>query len=425
MPHNSRLVSAWAFLAGFFLWLPAVGLSFLPLPLQPMDILVLAGSPLIALQWRSLGAGTGMIALTFIASVCLSFVVVGGEALALLHALVLALPFLLLVSIVARLPDARGFFLVGFLLASAASVGLFFAQLAIGAEALDFRTNDAFSLPPQYLRGFAFFPEVSTYATHSIIALAVCLCVLWHPNGSKRWRGVLKLLACALTAALLFSRSTSFLVITPMLCALAAGQARKLDSRSILTLLLVSGICVAILIVFFNTFYTDRLETASATRSASMRFASVAAGLSPLWRGETFGVGLGENHEILRRAFDIGRALDLRFGQLPKGVNSQIIARIFEEGWPAVLNIVAGMTFLLRGVLKRSADPVVAALMVIAAGSFLTALLVTGYRGIYTNWIWLAVPAALLAAQQPVRRSTTPNVRPRIRRSNQSVARRA
>ena len=33
--------------------------------------------------------------------------------------------------------------------------------------------------------------------------------------------------------------------------------------------------------------------------------------------------------------------LGLRFGNLPNGVNSHIIGRIFEEGWPAALQMLA------------------------------------------------------------------------------------
>ncbi|WP_377509598.1 hypothetical protein [Octadecabacter sp. R77987] len=382
-----------------------------------MDLLVLAGIPLIALNWRRLCLRLGTIVMTFVASVCLSFFVAGGEMLVFMHALALALPFMLLIGIAMRLPDARKSFLQGFLIGAGCSVALFFAQLVVGAETLDFRTNTAFSLPPQYRRGFAFFPEVSTFATHSIIALAVCLCLLLHPRTNPRHRRVLMALSASLTVALLLSRSTSFLVVAPLLCALAAGQARKLDSRTLLWLVLITGLAAVLLTVFFNAFYAERLETAAASRSAAMRLASVLGGLSTLWRGEVFGVGLGENHEILRRAYDIGRALDLRFGQLPQGVNSQVIARIFEEGWPAVVNFAIATALLLRVALTRTSDPVIAALTVIAAGSFLTALLVTGYRGVYTNWLWLAVPAAVLTAQHPVRRNTTPNVRPRIPKS--------
>ena len=425
MRRSERLITAWACLAGLFLWVPAVGVPMVALPLQPMDFLVLAGVPLIAINWRKLCVRLGAIAMTFVASVGLSFFVAGGEMLVLLHALALALPFILLVGITLRYPNARLGFLNGFLIGAGGSVALFFAQILIGAEALDFRTNTAFSLPPQYRRGFALFPEVSTYATHSIIALAVCICLLLHPEKTAHRPRTLIALATGLILALLLSRSTSFLVIAPLLCALAAGHARKLDSRTLLWLVLITGLGAFLLTVFFNTFYAERLETAAASRSAAMRLASVLGGLSTLWRGEVFGVGLGENQEILRRAYDIGRALDLRFGQLPQGVSSQIIARIFEEGWPAVISFAIALSFLLRTALTRAQDPIIAALTIIAVGSFLTALLVTGYRGVYTNWLWLAIPAAALTAQHPVRRSTTPIVRPRIRKSINKDALRA
>ena len=90
-----------------------------------------------------------------------------------------------------------------------------------------------------------------------------------------------------------------------------------------------------------------------------------------------------------------------------------------------MISFAIALSFLLRTALTRAQDPIIAALTVIAVGSFLTALLVTGYRGVYTNWLWLAISAATLTAQQPVRRSTTPIVRPRIRKSISKDALRA
>ena len=55
-----------------------------------------------------------------------------------------------------------------------------------------------------------------------------------------------------------------------------------------------------------------------------------------------------------------------------------------------------------RGVVQIS--PAMAGLYVLAIGACLSALLVTGYRGLYLNWFWLAAAAAWAAKEhQPPR----------------------
>ncbi len=406
------LLRLWAGLAGGLLWTPAIAVPGLPVPLQPLDLLVLGGLPLFVVWVPRLAPAAAWVGITFIGSILLSFGIAGGNGLVLAHALVLALGFMGLIAAMAQSEPARRALVLGFLLGAFGSAVLFLAQIAVGAERLDFRTNLAFSLPAQYGRGFALLPEVSTFATHAAMGLAMCVGLILHPQGGRVVsRRAAFGLAGLLCVALMFTRSTSFLLVAPVLCLLAVTQARRLDLATLARLALGLAIAAGLLAVFFLNFYADRLETASATRSASMRLASVLGGLSPLWSGEVFGVGLGENHEIQRRAFDIGRHFGLNFGQLPQGVNSQIVARIFEEGWPSVLNIALGLGLMARLLLQRHRDPVVTALAILAAGSFLTALLVTGYRGIYTNWLWLALPAGLLL---PVKtgRLSAPLLRP-------------
>lgn len=405
MRPDRGILRLWAGLAGGLLWTPAIAVPGIQVPLQPLDILVLAGLPLFVVWVPRFAQSAGWVGITFIGSVLLSFGVAGGNGLVLAHALVLALGFMGLVCALAQSEPARRALVLGFLMGAFGSAVLFAAQIALGAERLDFRSNIAFSLPAQYGRGFALMPEVSTFATHAALALAMCVGIVLHPLGGQVVRRGLALgLAALLCAALMLTRSTSFLLVAPVLCLLAVTQARRLDVATLVRLALGLALASGVLAVFFLNFYADRLETASATRSASMRLASVLGGLSPLWSGEVFGVGLGENHEIQRRAFDMGRLFGLNFGQLPQGVNSQIVARIFEEGWPAVLNIALGLGLLSRLLLQRHRDPVVTALAILAAGSFLTALLVTGYRGIYTNWLWLALPAGVMLREKTGRR---------------------
>lgn len=446
-------LSLWAGLAGLALWAPAVTLPGLALPLQPMDGLVLAGGPLLLLSLGRLPPGLLPVLGPGLLSIALSWAMNGGSALVLGWSLAFALPFVALVALAAADARARGVLLGGFMLGAGLSVALFLAQILRGAEALDFRNNPAFRLPAQYGRGFALMPEVSTFAVHALIALGMVLA--WLRAGRQagdRWvgrRGAIGqssapssaplstlfpalLLAISLVVALALTRSTSVLVLLPVLVALALGGTsggsvgrvtaplrhpvsafRTPQRRGLgwLGLLVITGVLVLILAGFVQLFYAERLASASAERSASMRLASVLGGLTPLHRGELFGVGIGENAAVRLRAHEVARALGLRFGTLPEGVNSQIVGRLFEEGWPALLHLSVAAALLWRGWRRhrrgpapdrapdRIADRVVTTLWMLAWGGFLAALLVVGYRGIYTTWLWLGLVAGLGSAQ--------------------------
>lgn len=393
-------LTLWARFAGLALWLPALGIPFERIYLQPMDIMVLAGAPLIPAFWRQFSGPAFWIFMPLLASLGLSWIAMGGEVMVLIWTLIFALPFVALMYLALSHPRAQAAFLRGFLYGAFGAVLLFMAQIIFGAEGLDFRSNTAFSLPPQYGRGFALFPEVSTFATHGIIAFGVALAGVLHPLTPRAARHRRLALMGLLAVALMFSRSTSVILLAPLM----AGIAVMVTTRPTLnTVLMTMGLAMmgALFLSFFlSAFYVDRLETHAADRSMAMRLASILAGLSPLASGEIFGIGLGQNDAVRLRAHEVARALGLSFGQLPTGVNSQIIGRIFEEGWPALIQMVMATGLLIRARATARQDSVTAALFVLAAGSLLSALLVTGYRGIYTNWIWLAAAAALLPTFQ-------------------------
>lgn len=403
---RDRAVNFWAGSTGLALWVPAFALPGLPIPLQPLDCLVILGWPLILLHFRQIPVASGFVILSLVTSLALSFTMAKGDGLVFGHGVILAGGFVLLVAIAAGSPTAQHKFLRWFLLGAAGSAILFLLQLGFGAQMFDYRTNEAFSLPKQYGRGFALFPEVSTFATHAGMAFAVVAGLLAAQQVGPFSRRGLWALSILLLISLMFSRSTSFLVVTPFLCVFAIIQNRQVDAAGLFRLAAVAVVAGLVLYAFFNLLYVDRLETASATRSFSMRLASILGGLSPLWEGDIFGVGLGQNHEIQRRAYDMGRALDLSFGQLPQGVNSQIVSRIFEEGWPALINFAIGIALLVRSIGRRQKSSLEAALVTLAVGSFLTALMITGYRGIYSNWLWLALPAGLGVVMRGARLET-------------------
>jgi hypothetical protein len=196
--------------------------------------------------------------------------------------------------------------------------------------------------------------------------------------------------------ALILSRSTSVLVVLPPLAVLVLARTTRASTNALLLTALASVALAGLIAVFAHALYAARLETDAATRSAAMRLASILGGLSPLIDGQMFGVGIGNNALVRFPAFEAARALGLSFGRLPEGVNAQIVGRLFEEGWPALLHLAAA-GWLLAAALRRARGPVPVALACLAAASLMIAGAVVGYRGIYAAWLWLALPAGLLS----------------------------
>ena len=386
----------WSFGTGLLLWCPAIGLPPGGLPLQPMDAWMLPGWLVLLTRLRHLPGPLLWVLGPAVAALALSWITMGGQGLILGWTLGFALPFVALSALIAADPTARGRLLLGFIAGAAASALLFLAQILWGAEMLDFRSNPAFSLPPHYGRGFALMPEVSTYSVHALAALGVALVLGLHRGLRADQRYALRALALLLGVTLLFTRSSSVLLMLPVLVMLAVTLTRRFDRNSVI----LAGLCALLVALalwgFANFFYAERLSNSAAGRSAAMRLASILGGLSPLTSGEIFGLGIGENAAVARRAFEAAQRYGLNFGSLPQGVNSQIIGRLFEEGWPALLHLGMAAALLLRArpTLTTAGSR---AIFLMAVASLLMALFVVGYRGIYTNWLWLGLTAGLLA----------------------------
>ena len=398
-----RALALWAWAAGLALWAPAIAVPVLGLPLQPLDLVTIAGWPLLAVFARRLPPALLPVLLTGAGSVAIGWAMSGGEPLILIWTLGFAFPFVLLAAIAAGEERALAALLSAFLAGAFLSALLFFAQILLGAEALDFRNNPAFRLPPHYGRGFALFPEVSTYAAHAVIAIAAALVLALHPATGRARRMRMTGLATLLLLALLFTRSTSVVVLLPLVVTLALSRTTRASLNMLVLVALLAILMALLLVVFVQSFYAERLASEAAQRSASMRLASIVGGLTPLFSGEPFGVGIGENREIRYRAFEVARSLGLSFGKLPEGVNAQIVGRIFEEGWPAVLHF--GLAVLVLGrALRAATAPATTAVACLAAASFAAAATTLGYRGLYTTWLWLGVPAGLLLRHGRARR---------------------
>lgn len=394
----------WASLAGLALWVPAWSPVLWALPVQSMDLLVLAGWPFILVHARRCVIYAPRVLIPCGITIGLSWLVSGGEVLVLMWIVFFALPFVALITLVLTDHSLCEAFLKGFYIAAILSVIFFMVQIWYGAEDLDFRSNFAFRLPPQFDRGFALFPEVSTFAVHTAIAAAMGLSVLLHPLSTERARKCAFLFLLLTCFSLLFSRSTSVLSLAPFLLILSLVLTTRLTVNGALMLVGLAALLGGFLVMYVEYFYVDRIVVGSAYGSFSIRLVSILAGLSPLVTGDMFGLGLGESAQVPLRAHQVARSWGLRIGSLPDGINSHIIKRIFEEGWPALCQMALALYLLIRGRGVVQISPAMAGLYVLAIGACLSALLVTGYRGLYLNWFWLAAAAAWAAKEhQPPR----------------------
>jgi hypothetical protein len=392
-PNGLRRVAWWL---GFLLWFPALGLNLGPISLQPVDILLILTYPLMIAFIPRISGLAWCVLILFCTSILISFVSMGGAPLILIYYLAFPLPFLVLTFLACSDEDAAIQLLRGFVVGGAASLVLYFAQLAFGSQLLDFRNNRNFSAPPQFERGFAIFPEVSTFATHIIYLVGLLLVYL--RSGIRRVfspMGFTLIWLVAALVSLLITRSSSVMLVAPVVFIGAFLLTQKLTVKGLAALCFIGLLGAGILYFFVNELYVDR-QGDSAFRSMFLRGITMIAGVSVLTSGEVFGVGVGNNHEITFRALDIGQQLGFTFRQLPAGVNSFIFARVFEEGYGAVLQFGFSIGLFVLALMRKGLGIVDKTLLVLCLGSLLVGLLVTGYRGIYMNWFWLIVPAAIL-----------------------------
>ena len=397
---GTKGLNALTALIGFFLWTPALGLPVGPMWLQPVDILIVLGYPTILAFLPQLPKKTALVILLSAASAFCA-ALNGGDFFILVYYLGFVTPFLLFIGVVASRPDTRKTFITFFALGGATSLALFTGLLVVGAENLDFRNNMTFGLPQQYKRGFGLFPEVSTFSTHLIYLLGVIIVFLRAQTVRRLFPfGRVSVLAVLVIICLLFTRSTSILVVAPAIVAVAYFKGRTLSLKGVVGAILVVAITTILLQVYIEVFYSER-ASAGGHRSIWLRGISILAGLSVLPNGEIFGVGLGNNHMITERAIETARTLGFSLILIPEGINSFVVTRIFEEGWSVVLPFGVAFSYLVVTCTVYQRDVYARAFVVLAVASAMVSLSVTGYRGIYMNWFWLAAASALMNQTKP------------------------
>ncbi|QDC11295.1 hypothetical protein FHY55_19565 [Oceanicola sp. D3] len=309
--------------------------------------------------------------------------------------------FSVLIAAALSAPTGQRAFVSLFMVGGYVSHLLAFLQFAIGAENLDFRNNLNFSLPPQYGRAFALLPEVSLFAAMSIPFIIILVARAVSIKGRVVISPLPFLMLCLAIFNMAVTRSTSVLVIFPVVAIYAFVEGRRLTANTLFKLALILLVIGLVILVFVLTFYAERLgANASAGRSADIRYASVVAAARYFLEGNIMGVGLGNNSEVAVLYLLIVRELGLAVDLNAIGVNSFLISRVFEEGLLGLLQILLSLYFLAQ--VLRTSFPAPKNLKVLLLSFFLSAVFVAGYRGLYEYWLVLIVPAALwsVARQQ-------------------------
>ncbi len=304
--------------------------------------------------------------------------------------------FSILITSALATQDRQSSFVSAFIFGGITSQILALAQILLGAEALDFRTNLNFSLPPHYGRAFSLFPEVSLFAAMTIPFVVIVAMRAFSARGFSLNRlGLFTILAIALMN-LAVSRSTSVLAVLPLIAIYAFIADRRLNLRTILRVVFAGALVSFFIFLFITLFYSDRLgSTASAGRSINIRFASIIAAANFIYEGNIFGVGLGNNSEVAWLYSLIVRQLGLSVDLTAVGVNSFIVSRVFEEGIIGALQIGISLFFMWRVLNSRGNCSL--AIKVLLLSFLLSAAVISGYRGLYEYWLILIAPTGMIS----------------------------
>ncbi len=423
-------IRAVAWLIGFLLFYPALGIPFGGRWIQPLDLvavpaLLVAVPSLLQVRGRAL-LPIVVTMLSWAGSVLMAREP-AGQIEVLFYAAALG-PILLCTTSFLDRSEGRRAFLSGFLIGAIPSSALAVVQGLVGSSSvLDVRTNASFNLLPQPGRSMAFFPEASGFAATTAIH-AACL-ILYRLTVDKEASGntpskdtstnntstnntstnntstnnteqTKRSLLYRFTPALLlldllgiaFAKSTSTLLLTPILLLLGFRLLGYSAPKMLKRLLLVGPIVAFMGYLFIAEFYSTRFANRDAFNSIETRLSTILAAVGPLREGQLFGVGVGNNELAESYILEASRERGLR-AAVTSGITSLLGQRIFEEGIGAVISVGISVMVLWRNMMNR-ATSVERVLALFAGGMLLSFVFVSGYRGLYTSWMWIPVAGA-------------------------------
>lgn len=422
MTTTQSIMQRWlglvAFMMGLTQWFPSLGIHLGDFTLQPADLVILAGCPLLLAYRNSFRTAGHLTSILFLLSILFAILSFKSQMLTIVYHLVFILPFMMLVYLFTQNERSGWSFLQGFLLGA---VPTFLAVLFQGygtlfidshAFAFDPRTNLNFSTP-HYSRAYGWFAEPSLLAANTLMSLCCSIILVrlgddrlaMHPVMSRR--SVQALLTVITVGVIVPTVSSSVIFLMPLLLTIVyLYTIRKGTVGSIITMLAFIVLLVCVILAFWLFVYSPRRagEVATGWGSIVLRFAGFLSPIYMIREGNLLGVGLGNNHQVLGYYSEAMALLGYEWVYmsawlpvLPAGITSSIIQRIFEEGIFSILSISLGLYYLCKvAIVRPRRDAFGTSMFILSLASCVLGLFITGYRGIYTIWFWYMVPAALL-----------------------------
>ena len=414
--HTYLCVLSWCL--GATLWFSAIGIHLGPIILQPTDLVILAGYPLILLCYARFGPRFLVFIIVYV--LCLLLALVNpahGDRLTISYYVVFLLPLMILLYITLRDQHGGWRFIQGFAAGGVLMMPLGLIQFVFGPETLDIRSNTNFSILHQPNRAFGLAAESALFASPLCLLIGM-LVTMSRLNISQvfhlylfRSLGNTTVLAVLALVTLVLTLSSTIFSLLPVIFVLVLIQTMQMRPEYIVLYLIAALLgYLFVIYVFLPLWGTLR---GGAQNSIYLRYTSMVASILALQNEQAIlGFGMGNNHlatPYLQLAADLLNRDDWGdfFFNQQEGINSALLTKVFEEGIVGISQILLSLWFLCSAYLHLSKTDAFSRIMLTTAtASLIIAFLVNGYRGSYISWFWMVVPLALLEREkQPVQRT--------------------
>ncbi len=283
------------------------------------------------------------------------------------------------------------------------------AQAVLPKTVTDFRNNLSFRLPPQGNRTFGLFPEASIAAGTLTFAIGVALAGLFDRTvrerylelGPFRGKGWAASLLALFIAALLSTRSSSVMVMLPVLAFVSSHRFFRGSLGKKLAYAATGTVALALGGAFYYVeIYSARMENSAAVYSGADRLVSIVGAYEKLRDSDFLGAGLGANNDIAAYANRAAGELELPTSGDIQGVNSFVFGRCLEEGLVMIAVFIVAIVRIGRAAVSRERVVTSGVLVLLAVNTLFNAMWIAGYRGLLMFWLLIPLSFALKRPRQ-------------------------
>ena len=383
--------------------------------MQPADLVILAGYPLILISCTRLGPR--FLVFVVVYALCLLLALVNpahGDRLTISYYVIFLLPLTILLYITLRDQHGGWRFIQGFATGGALMMPLGLIQFVFGAETFDIRSNTNFSIL-QGNRAVGLLAEPSLFAVNLclLIGMLITMSILnisyvFH-SYLFRSLGNTTVLAVLASAILVLTLSSTIFSLLPVILVLVMVQTIQAKPKHIF-LYLIAALLTYLFVNYVFLPLWGTVRGGGALNSIYLRYTSMVASVMALQEEQAIlGFGLGNNHLTAQYLDRAAQSLNIDgWGHFAffqqEGITSLLFTKVFEEGIVGAGQILLSLWFLCSAYLHLSKTDAFSRIMLTTAvASLIIAFLIDGYRGSYVNYLWMVVPLALLERKkQPV-----------------------